>query len=371
MHYFFLGNTPALSRLEVETLVGVRLDPITESIMSLEVEIDATTLGYKLGGTRKISHELTVIATDTLEQELIKLITADQGGKNVAVTSYLPKESYTLSLINLKKAVSLTRPIRLVSMDTDEHELIMLSHQHVSEFNLIPVGEGLTSISKTVWIYDAEDWIARDRRKPYRDIKRGMLPPKVARIMVNLATRGNSGLTLADPFCGTGTVLTEAVLVGQNVIGSDTNPEAIPGTKSNLEWLASVPNSPLKSRSYHLYELDATHFSEKVERVDCIATEPYMGPLLDDRNPSSLDRIKNIARGLDKLYRGAFKSFHASLPTGGRVVMSIPSFHVYGRVIDTISIDTLASLGYNYVDSVAYGKPGATVVRNITILEKK
>lgn len=369
MHYFFLGNTPALSRLEVETLVGDKLDPITDSIMSLEAEIDATALGYKLGGTRKISHELSVVATDTLEQELIKTVSSDALGKNVAITSYFPKDSLTLSLINLKKSVSLTRPIRLVSMDTAEHELIMLSHQHVSEFNLIPVGDGLTSISKTVWIYDAEDWIARDRRKPYRDIKRGMLPPKVARIMVNLATRGKSGLTLADPFCGTGTVLTEAVLVGQNVIGSDTNPEAVKGSETNLAWIASTPN--LKIVNCKLLLADATHFHEAVASCDCIATEPYMGPLLDDRNPSSLNRLKNVAKGLDKLYRGAFKSFHASLPHGGRVVMSIPSFHVYGRVIDTISIDTLASLGYNYIDSIAYGKPGATVVRNITILEKK
>ncbi len=369
MHYFFLGNTPALSRLEIETLVGDKLELTTDNIASLDKELDFATLGSKLGGTRKISQELTIVATDSLEPELIKIVSSDALGKNVAITSYFPKESLALSLINLKKAVSLTRPIRLVSMDTNEHELIMLSHQHVTEFNLIPVGEGLTSISKTIWIYDAEDWIARDRRKPYRDIKRGMLPPKVARVMVNLATCGKTGLTLADPFCGTGTVLTEAVLVGQNVVGSDTNPEAITGSRSNLEWVLSTPN--LRPTTYALHIADATHFSDKVARVDCIATEPYMGPLLDERNPSSLDRIKNIARGLDKLYRGAFKSFHPSLPKGGRVVMSIPSFHVYGRVIETISIDTQASLGYNYIDSVAYGKPGATVVRNITILEKK
>jgi tRNA G10 N-methylase Trm11 len=96
-----------------------------------------------------------------------------------------------------------------------------------------------------------------------------------------------------------------------------------------------------------------------------------MGPLLDERNPSSLDKIKNIAKGLDKLYRGAFKSFISVLPVGGRVVMSIPSFNVYNRVIPTISIDTLTSLGYNHIASVPYAKPGAAVIRNITILEKK
>jgi tRNA G10 N-methylase Trm11 len=253
-------------------------------------------------------------------------------------------------------------------MDTDEHELLMLSHQHVSEFNVIPQDDKII-IAKTVWIYDAEDWVSRDRNKPYRDIKRGMLPPKVARIMVNLAIAGKTGVTVADPFCGTGTVLSEAIMVGCNVIGSDTNPDAIPGTKSNLEWLLSTPG--LAPRTYNLAVADATHFDESFKSVDCIATEPYMGPLLDERNPSSFDKIKNIAKGLDKLYRGAFKAFHRALPVGGRVVMSIPVFHVYDREIQTISIDTLTSLGYNYVSAVPYSKPGAAVIRNITILEKK
>lgn len=157
-------------------------------------------------------------------------------------------------------------------------------------------------------------------------------------------------------------------MVGCNVIGSDTNPDAIPGTKSNLEWLLSTPN--LVPRTYQLSVADATHFNEVFPSVDVIATEPYMGPLLDERNPSSLEKIKNIAKGLDKLYRGAFKSFAQALPQGGRVVMSIPVFHVYGREIQTISIDTLTQLGYNYVSAIPYSKPGGTVVRNITILEK-
>ena len=159
------------------------------------------------------------------------------------------------------------------------------------------------------------------------------------------------------------------MMVGCHVIGGDTNPEAITGSQSNLEWLKSSPQLP--PVNYRLSVGDATHFHELTPACDCLATEPYMGPLLDERNPSSLPKIKNIARGLDKLYRGAFKSFHLSLPLGGRVVFSLPSFKVYGREITTISIDTLASLGYNYVSSVAYGKPGAAVVRNITILEKK
>ena len=367
MHYFFLGNTPDLSILELQTLYPGDFELVTKNIASYAGEFELPSLG-RLGGTRKVAKFLELVSQRSLESKLIELISIDDGGKNVAVTSYLPSDSQPLSLSTIKKEVALTRPVRFVSMDTQEHELLMLSHQHVSEFNAIPSGDKII-IAKTVWIYDAEDWVSRDRNKPYRDIKRGMLPPKVARIMVNFATKGQAGLTLADPFCGTGTVLSEAIMVGCNVVGSDTNEQSIKGSKSNLEWILSTPG--LAASTNHLLVADATHFDSVVQSVDCIATEPYMGPLLDERNPSSLEKIKNIARGLDKLYRGAFKSFHKVLPVGGRVVMSIPVFAVYGRLIETISIDSLTALGYNYISTVAYSKPGAAVIRNITILEKK
>ncbi len=366
MHYFFLGNTVDFSLLELRTLYSGEFDLVSKNIASYSGVVDLAELP-RLGGTRKVASEIGRCDVTSLESKIVELMIDDQGGKNVAVTSYLSDEVQPLSLINIKKQVGESRRVRFVSMETSEHELLMLSHQHVNEFNLIQSGDQVI-ITKTAWIFDAADWVSRDRDKPYRDIKRGMLPPKVARIMVNLATHGERGITVADPFCGTGTILSEAMMVGCHSIGSDTNPDAIKGAQSNLAWLAATPGLP--ATKYEVVLQDATHFSDEVEHVDCIASEPYMGPLLDERNPSSLEKIKNIARGLDKLYRGAFKSFYKALPHGGRVVFSIPSFAVYGRVIETIQIDTLRSLGYNYIDSVAYGKPGAAVVRNITILEK-
>lgn len=367
MYYFFLGNTPELSLLELRTLYPGEFNLVAGEVAAFSGELDSSGL-TRLGGTRKVATEVAVVAPSELESKLIDLIAQDQGGKNVALTSYLPTNAEIPSIIKIKKEVAKTRPVRFVSMDTAEHELLMLSHQHVSEFNLIPRAD-MIAIAKTVWIYDAQDWVSRDRNKPYRDIKHGMLPPKVARIMVNLATGGKTGLTLADPFCGTGTILSEAMMVRCNVIGSDTNHDAITGSESNLSWLASTPH--LQPTTYDLHLADATHFGESIQSIDCIATEPYMGPLLDERNPSSLSKIKNIAKGLDKLYRGAFKSFYPALPISGRVVISIPSFQVYGRVVETIGVDSLAGLGYNVVSVVPYCKPGAAVIRNITVLEKK
>jgi len=357
MYYFFLGNTPELSLLELSTLYPGEFNPVSKEIASYTGGLDLSTLP-RLGGTRKVAQLLETCSRNDIVSRLTALISADLG-KNIALTDYANTPLTTPRVISIKKEVVKSRPVRFVSLDTVEHELLMLSRQHVAEFNLLPKGDEIV-IAKTVWIYDAADWVARDRNKPYRDIKRGMLPPKVARIMVNLATQGKPGLTLADPFCGTGTILAEAMMVGCHVLGSDINPAAISGAEKNLSWLCSFYRLP--STIYHLYQADATHFQEF---TDAIATEPYMGPLLDERNPSSLDKIKNIAKGLDKLYRGCLKSWCSP-----RVVISLPTFHVYGRVIPTISVDTLTSLGYNVASVVPYAKLGATLIRNITILEK-
>ena len=365
MRYFFLGNTPDLSKLELNTLFTASFVPVKEGILSSVDELDESVFN-RLGGIRKIAGLLTTVKSKDLIAKLTELITQDSA-KNVAITDYAGTDLSSAEVISIKKAVHESRPIRFVSTETGEHELLMLSHQHVSEFNLLPSNEEV-AIAKTTWIYDAESWVNRDRKKPYRDIKRGMLPPKLARIMVNLAARGQN-VSLLDPFCGTGTILTEALLSGCSVVGSDNDAKAVEGAVKNCTWLNEVYHLP--GAQYDCFVSDVTHVGDHLKATDVIVTEPYMGPLVEDRYVPPHDKLVNIARGLDKLYRGAFKAWYNLLPVGGRVVISIPRFVAYNRPIETISIDTLEALGYNYIDSVAYGKPGAVVVRNITILEKK
>lgn len=364
MQYYFLGNTPALSLLELESVTHEPFTPITPSIVAGDSDLALT---QRLGGLRKVA-KMERIGAKKDVLTLLAATLANVPNKNVAITDYVNLSLDKSDLYSLKTGAG--RPIRFVSMETGEHELVMLSHQRVAELNLLPdpADAGQVVVAITTWIFDSKDWIKRDRNKPYRDIKRGMLPPKVARIMANLALCGQNGKTLYDPFCGTGTVLAEGALIGASeLFGSDTNKTAVDGALMNLDWISTT--YPRSTSLKHLEVADATH--PPFSSVDAIATEPYMGPLLDERNPLPLAKIKDIAKGLDKLYRGSFKAWYNILPKGGRVVITIPSFAVYGRVIPTISVDTVVSLGYNYISSVAYGKPGATVIRNITVLEKK
>ena len=368
MYYAFLGHARELSLLELQSL-GYTSSGVTDNIVEI-AEPSLLTQLDKLGGTFKVAEGLREVDSDSCLSGLVEEITKDTS-KNIAITDYADLELSIPDLLSLKKQVALVRPIRLVSTDTAEHEIVMLRSQHVSEFNLIKV-RGQITIAKTVWLSDGLDWSGRDRARPYQDIKRGMLPPKIARIMVNLAARGQSG-TLLDPFCGTGTILMEAMLTGLSVLGSDNDQAAIDGTRANLEWLSHTYS--LKPDSYQLITADATHISEHVQSVDFIATEPYLGPLLESRSLPDLDKVKNIARGLDKLYRGSLREWVKILAPRGVVCLVIPEFHLHqsGRtpqIIPTISVDTITALGYNIASQVSYSKPGAVVIRKITTLIK-
>jgi len=61
------------------------------------------------------------------------------------------------------------------------------------------------------------------------------LPPKLARCMVNLARPKNDSVVL-DPFCGSGSILIEAGLIGCRVLGSDVKDLMVRGGLLNMRF---------------------------------------------------------------------------------------------------------------------------------------
>ena len=69
--------------------------------------------------------------------------------------------------------------------------------------------------SSTLLVQDIEGYIKRDTQRPHSDIDMGVLPPKLARIMINLCSLKEG--TIWDPFCGSGTVPMESALLGYKI----------------------------------------------------------------------------------------------------------------------------------------------------------
>ena len=92
-------------------------------------------------------------------------------------------------------------------------------------------------IAKTIDEQDINSYSQRDYNRPKRDSKVGMLPPKLAQILINLANPKNNS-TVLDPFCGTGVILQEALLDKFNAYGTDLEARMIDYSQVNMDWLA-------------------------------------------------------------------------------------------------------------------------------------
>lgn len=85
-------------------------------------------------------------------------------------------------------------------------------------------------------------------QRPYKtDSKPGSLKPSVAAAMVFMATGGKQGLKVVDNFCGSGTILCEALLVGNEVYGGDIDPESVQIARGNLRNLDYQAEDKIKA----------------------------------------------------------------------------------------------------------------------------
>jgi len=185
---------------------------------------------------------------------------------------------------------------------------------------LFCVGREQTLMATTIGVHDPFEFQKRDVGKPVERRIFGM-PPRLARIMVNLAGC-TPGKTFLDPFCGVGTILQEALLSGARVVGLDLNPWCVKGARENLEWLTR--EYELKDVDFILLQGDARKLSSRIRDVDCIATEPDLGPALRDV-PTNAYADKIVAK-LEPLYFGFLEDAFRSLKAGGRLVFVSPSF---------------------------------------------
>ena len=78
----------------------------------------------------------------------------------------------------------------------------------------------------------------RPKKRPF--FHPSAMPPKLARCMVNLA-RPKVGELVLDPFCGTGSILIEASLIGCRVLGMDAQRRMVKGSRKNLSHFGIKP----------------------------------------------------------------------------------------------------------------------------------
>jgi len=243
--------------------------------------------------------------------------------------------------------------------------------------NLINKGAELTLIDGKIFITQAlqtfREFSNRDYGRPGRDSRSGMLPPKLAVMMINLASVPQSA-TLLDPFCGSGTIATEALLLGyRNIIINDIAEKAVTLTRQNLDWIKEKEKNriDITNLKLQIFSSDVKKISTnlKTASIDAIITEPYLGkPLKGTENENEL---KKQMIELKQLYIGAFEQFFQILKTNGIVIFIIPCFRYRSNWIRIDCLDEIKKLGFEPVPLwedrkfLLYSRPDQHVGREI------
>lgn len=203
-----------------------------------------------------------------------------------------------------------------------------LSHVEVLKKNFVEnkaeilfcVGRKKTIVAVTVAVHNPFEFQKRDVGKPVQR-KIFAIPPRLARTMVNLGAC-TEGKVLLDPFCGVGTVLQEALLAKAKVVGVDINRWCVDASVRNLNWLKDEYG--LENAEYRVLQGDVRRLSQKIgwEQVDCVATEPDLGPAL--RQVPTTSYAVRIAEKLEPLFYSLLEEAYKVLKSGGRLVVVSP-----------------------------------------------
>lgn len=403
-YYFILGKNPQLSKAEIEAVLANYELRIMNSeffdkvlIVDLEKELDIEEINKELGGTVKIGQVIDQIKDlEKFEDRFLDLIKVSDKKMHFGFSLYALAENVHLNKYKDKLrsvAMEIKRKLReekhqssrwVVSKDIELSSVIVKKNKllkYGAEICLF-IEQDKIIVGQTLAVQLFEEFGARDYNRPGRDDVSGMIPPKLAKIMLNLAQIKDKKAVVLDPFCGSGTILQEGLLMGyENLIGFDNSEKAVDDSRRNLEWIkqkyassasADYPSRHLRvtaSAEVKVKKVDVRDLSKELDKnsIDAIITEPYLGPPLKG-NESEQQINKNI-KELEKLYLAAFEQFKKVLSKKGKVVIVIPEFRFKNKrkKLDLSKINGFKVLNKEYLE---YSRPDQHLIRNIMIWQK-
>ncbi|MBI3860176.1 MAG: hypothetical protein HY296_08115 [Thaumarchaeota archaeon] len=177
---------------------------------------------------------------------------------------------------------------------------------------------GGLGLAPTAWVSDPGMFRGRGVGKPspHSDIS---MSPRLAKLLINLAGLV-PGQTVVDPFCGTGTILAEALLGGMNCVGFDANPGRVKDANRNLDWAVGG----VKTNRYVIRTGDARRLNRLLDRgkVDAVVTEPILVPRLKARPRTQT--AEELLGPKERIYAESLASMAEVLAPGGRIVIVVP-----------------------------------------------
>jgi len=407
-----LGRQPELGLAELESLYGSETVRAVGGHAAM-LNVDPCLLAFdRLGGSIKFCKILTTLETTTWRdiEDFLRKVAPGHAATMPAGKMRLGLSALNLGVspgqleasgLTLKKAIRKTgRSVRLVpNTKSPELNSAQVLHNQLTGptgWELVFVRDGAkTIIAQTVKVQDIEAYARRDRQRPKRDSRVGMLPPKLAQIIINLAAgrlpedslqsicdtpvgqpvpRPLLNKTVLDPFCGSGVILQEAVLMGYGGSGSDLEPRMIDYATANLAWLNRLYQ--LETSDYQLSVGDATTHSWP-SPIDFVASETYLGRPFTGQPTSEM--LAQTAADCNLIIKKFLKNLAPQIPSSTRLCLAIPAWQTKSDQFKRLPlIDQIEELGYNQVSfkhagggRLIYYRPDQIVARELLVLTRK
>ena len=217
-------------------------------------------------------------------------------------------------------------------------------------------------IGRIIQVSNPEEYKKRDEKRPRFDEKR-VISIRLAKILINIS---KAKTEILDPFCGTGTILQEALLKHMDAIGVDKDAK---DAEMNLKWLAV--NFDIKNK-YKLVNGDARELSKYIDKTECVVTEPYLGPFMKEGYNKEL--VLRLKEELTRLYRDFL--CEADKIVRGRIVLIAPVFKIKRDFVKLDMNDILRNTKFSAYKSeygkipVIYSPHRTRLIREIWILER-
>ncbi len=383
----FLGIHAELSRAEIASQYPDGAATLVGGIVLLEQEAAPTLT--RLTGCTKVAALAFSCPTKELKAERLVDWMAEtprgEGKLTFAVSFFgdgIPdKHRFPLETKRLLKA-STERSIRWFA-DPDGHT----SPAAVHKLDLINEGYDVTIVGHqgqalvfvTTEVQDPDLWTKIDIERPRRNAKNGMLPPKLADMLVHLAGPGHA--TFFDPFCGSGTLLEAAARGGiPTIYGSDLSPRIIDDAKQNIAWAQAERLVP-EAADIQLRVADATEPTGLEHgSIDTIVTEGYLGTPLQGNEPRAFLEEERVT--VEDLWKRSLVRWTEILAPNGIVIAIWPDYKTTtAQVRVDIDQETLARCGFERVpfqlaggetrDELLYARPEQSVRRRIVKLRRR
>jgi tRNA G10 N-methylase Trm11 len=369
------------SVFSAENVVNIELIK-SPSLFVFDVRSDEETLSdifSRLGGFIKYG-QVIEDPFEYLESEFIENVSPPDGKVNFSISFYgesvkkSSRERTKLGITVKKWLQEHGFRARFVS----KHEEMETSTVLIDKNKVLTKGFELVRFENPkregfIWgvtgsMQDYEGFSQRDYDRPRVNKEKGMIPPKLARMMVNFSQTPKEKV-IWDPFCGSGTILMEALMLGYTVIGTDIDPEAVEETRENLAWLCD--NKWISHTKYTVFEHDITKGLPDSITFGSIVTEPYLGPVLKEE--ITVAEIDSISKDIYPLF-DAVLDISGKIEGNGRIVVVVPGFKSPHGWLD---MDPLEQNGSAQVEDITgtlseyplqWDRPNSIIRRNIKIL---